>query len=188
LRRLWKRARRRAARQFPLQSRSKECGWLWATVVPACLCFAACVGRPEDPPADRDSLRDKAVTAEALHVFLIERDWKRWPEFYSPNATVNGSDLALRIMRGTADGLNYSFAELELSIEQQIAEPAHVATSFFLEGRHEQPFNDLPATHARLRIDGFAFDRIEDGKIVESRLFLDVWGLSQRASAAARQR
>jgi predicted ester cyclase len=145
----------------------------------------ACGGPTAD---DSDSAPAKAVSAAALRAFLIERDWQRWPELYSPDATVNGSDLALQILRGTSEGLHYSFADLALSIDQQVAERAHVATSFSLEGRHEQPFNDLPATHARLRIDGFAFDRIENGKIVESRLFLDVWGLSQRASAAARQR
>jgi predicted ester cyclase len=164
-------------------SRPKGLRWL-LVLVPACCCVA-CGGPKADDP---DTGPDKAVAAEALRTFLIDRDWQRWPELYSPNATVNGSDLALQIVRGTADGLNYSFSELELSIDQQIAEPARVATSFSLEGRHEQPFNDLPATHKRLRIDGFAFDRIENGKIVESRLFLDVWGLSQRASAAARER
>ena len=164
--------------------RSKGLRWL-LVLVPACCCVAACGPQTADGP---DTAPDKAVAAEALQAFLIDRDWRRWPDIYSLNATVNGSDLALQIIRGTAEGLNYSFADLELSIHQQIAEPAHVATSFSLEGTHEQPFNDLPATHARLRIDGFAFDRIENGRIVESRLFLDVWGLSQRASAAARRR
>jgi predicted ester cyclase len=155
------------------------------TMVPACCCVAACGGQTAHAP---DTAPDKAVAEEALRAFLIDRDWQRWPEIYSPNATVNGSDLALQIIRGTAEGLNYSFADLELSIDEQIAESAHVATSFSLDGRHEQPFNDLPATHERLRIDGFAFDRIENGKIVESRVFLDVWGLSQRAAAAAGRR
>jgi predicted ester cyclase len=157
----------------------------WFLGFAACGFVAACDG---GPAAVGDTAPDKGLAAEALRTFLIDRDWQRWPELYSPNATVNGSDLAMQIIRGTAEGLNYSFADLELSIDQQVAERALVATSFSLEGRHEQPFNDLPATHVRLRIDGFALDRIENGKIVESRLFLDVWGLSQRASAAARQR
>ncbi len=41
------------------------------------------------------------------------------------------------------------------------------------------------ATNKRLRIDGFALDRLEGGKVVESRLFIDVFGLTQRARAAA---
>lgn len=128
---------------------------------------------------------DKRRAAEYLRAFLIDRDWQHWSDYFAPNATLNGSDLALQIMRGTAEGLNFSFADLTLTIREQIAEPRHVATAFVLEGRHERPFNDQPPTHKRLEIDGFAFDRFEDGKIVESRLFLDVWGLSQRAAAAA---
>ncbi|HUL83130.1 MAG TPA: ester cyclase [Gammaproteobacteria bacterium] len=128
---------------------------------------------------------DKQRATDSLRTFLIERDWQRWPDYFAPNATLNDTDLALQIMRGTADGLNFSFADLKLTIREQVAEPQRVATVFVLEGRHERPFNDQPPTHQRLEIDGFAFDRFENGKIVESRLFLDVWGLSGRAAAAA---
>jgi len=144
--------------------------------------LAGCGGSGDDAAAADDKRR----VAEYLRTFLIARDWQRWPDYFAPNATINGSDLALQIMRGTAEGLNYSFADLALTVEEQIAEPQHVATAFVLEGRHEHPFNDQPPTHQTLRIDGFAFDRLEGGKVVESRLFLDVWGLSQRAAAAAR--
>ncbi len=92
--------------------------------------------------------------------------------------------MALQIMRGTAEGLNFSFADLTLKIREQIAEPHRVATAFVLEGRHERAFNEQPPTHQRLEIDGYAFDRIEGGKVVESRLFIDVGSLSQRASPA----
>jgi predicted ester cyclase len=141
---------------------------------------ASCGRTPGDSAA-----ADKHTAAESLRTFLIERDWQRWPEYFASNATVNGSDLALQIVRGTADGLHYSFADLELTIGEQVAEPPRVATAFVLEGRHEKPFNDQPATHRRLRIEGFVFDRIEGGKIVETHLYLDVWGLSQRAAASA---
>jgi len=141
---------------------------------------AGCGGRA----ADFDKLR----SAERLRVFLIERNWQRWPDYFAPKATINGSDLALQIMRGTADGLNFSFEDLKLTIREQVAEPQRVATAFVLEGRHERPFNDQPATHQLLEIDGFAFDRFEGDKIVESRLFIDVWGLSQRAAIAAAQK
>jgi predicted ester cyclase len=58
-----------------------------------------------------------------------------------------------------------------------------VATAFVLEGQHEREFNGEAPTHQRLAIDGYAFDRFERGKVVESRLFIDVWGLRQRALA-----
>lgn len=151
-----------------------------AAVLPALLLLAAC-----GEPGDDTSSIDKARAAEYLRTFLIERDWERWPEFFAPNARINGSDLAMQIVRGSADGLNYSFTDLELTITDQLAEPQHVATTFVLEGVHVRPFNDQAATNKRLRIDGFALDRLEGGKVVESRLFIDVFGLTQRARAAA---
>jgi predicted ester cyclase len=144
--------------------------------------LSGCGGKSGDSGA---ADADKRRVADYLRTFLIERDWQRWPDYFAPEVTLNGSELALQIMRGTADGLNFSFADLKLTIREQIAEPQRVATSFVVEGLHEHPFNDQPATHRRLEIDGFAFDRFEGGKIVESRLFLDVLGLSRRAAAAA---
>jgi predicted ester cyclase len=146
--------------------------------------LASCGGKRDEAATgtDVDNSDDKRHAAEYLRAFLIDRDWQRWPEYFAPDAKLNGSDLALQIMRGTAEGLNFSFAGLTLSIREQIAEPHRVATAFVLEGSHERPFNDQPPTHQRLEIDGYAFDRFEGGKVVESRLFIDVWGLSQRAA------
>jgi predicted ester cyclase len=145
---------------------------------------ASCGGKPDGAAAEADL--DKRHAAEYLRAFLIDRDWQRWPDYFAPNAKLNGSDLALQIMRGTAEGLNFSFADLTLTIREQIAEPNRVATAFVLEGRHERAFNDQPPTHQNIELDGYAFDRFEGGKVVESRLFIDVWGLSQRAALAAR--
>ena len=143
--------------------------------------LASCGGKRE---AATDTDVDKRHAAEYLRAFLIDRDWQRWPQYFAPDAKLNDSDLALQIMRGTAEGLNFSFADLKLSIREQIAEPHRVATAFVLEGRHERAFNDQPPTHRRLEIDGYAFDRFEGGKVVESRLFIDVSNLSQRAAQA----
>jgi predicted ester cyclase len=144
--------------------------------------LAACGGKRDDNSTDTSV--DKRHAADYLRAFLIDRDWQRWPEYFAPDAKLNGSDMALQIMRGTAEGLNFSFADLTLTIREQIAEPHRVATRFVLEGRHERAFNEQPPTHRRLEIDGYAFDRFKGGKVVESRLFIDVWGLSQRAALA----
>jgi predicted ester cyclase len=127
---------------------------------------------------------DARRVEDYLRTFLLDRKWSEWPDYFAETATINGSSLGLQIMRGTADGLNYSFAELTLRIVDQVAEPDHVATLFVLEGRHQRPFNDQPATNRRIELDGFVIDRFRDHKIVESRMILDVWGLSRRAAAA----
>ena len=148
--------------------------------------LAGCGGKRDEAATAADV--DKRHAAEYLRAFLIDRDWQRWPEYFAPDAKLNGSDMALQIMRGTAEGLNFSFADLKLTIREQVAEPNRVATAFVLEGRHERAFNEQPPTHQRLEIDGYAFDHFEGGKVVDSRLFIDVWGLSQRAALAKREK
>lgn len=138
--------------------------------------------------SDAENGSEAARVAGYLEAFLIERDWDRWPEFFAPGATLNGSSLALESMRGTAQGLHYSFADLSLEVREQIAEPGRVATLFVLRGRHEQPFDASPATHGPIELDGFSIDHFRDGKIVESTMILDVWGLSRRVAAENRAR
>ena len=144
--------------------------------------LASCGGKRHEAATEADV--DKRHATEYLRAFLIDRDWQRWPDYFAPDAKLNGSDLALQIMRGTAEGLNFSFAGLTLSIREQIAEPNRVATAFVLEGRHEREFNGEAPTHQRVALDGYAFDRFERGKVVESRLFVDVSRLRQRAALA----
>ena len=144
--------------------------------------LTSCGGKRHEAATEADV--DKRHAAEYLRAFLIDRDWQRWPDFFAPDAKLNGSDLALQIMRGTAEGLSFSFAGLTLSIREQIAEPNRVATAFVLEGRYEREFNGNAPTHQRLEIDGYAFDRFQRGKVVESRLFIDVGGLRQHTALA----
>ena len=160
----------------------RRCRAAGLVALAAAALLAGCGGKRDEAETGADV--DKRHAAEYLRAFLIDRDWQRWPEYFAPDAKLNGSDLALQIMRGTAEGLNFSFADLTLTIREQIAEPHRVATAFVLEGRHERAFNGQPPTHQRLEIEGYAFDRFEDGKVVDSKLFIDVWGLGQRAALA----
>jgi predicted ester cyclase len=125
---------------------------------------------------------DKARVAEYLQALLVERDWARWPQYFDSSATINGSTFALQILRGTAEGLNYSFADLSIEVREQIEEPGRVATLFVLRGRHERPFNAQPATHKNVELEGFVLDHFRDGKVTESTMILDVWGLSGRVA------
>jgi predicted ester cyclase len=152
----------------------------------ATVLLASCGGKRDDVASDTGTDVDKRHAAEYLRAFLIERDWQRWPEYFTPDAKLNGSDMALQIMRGTSEGLNFSLADLTLTIREQVAEPHRVATAFVLAGRHEREFNDQPPTHQRLEIDGYAFDRFEGGKVAESSLFIDVGSFSRRNSPSTR--
>lgn len=120
-----------------------------------------------------------------LQTLVVDENWPEWPTYFSPDASINGSDFALQIMRGTAGGLHFSFGDLRVDVGEQVAEADLVATRFTFHGIHERPFNDQPATNRPVELGGFVIDRFENGRVIESRMLLDVWGLSQRTAAAA---
>jgi len=142
-----------------------------------CALLAGCTDAPEQ--ANKDRVRSY------LLALLVNEAWSDWALYFHPSATVNGSNFALQIMRGTANGLHFSISDLELEIGEQVAEGDWVATRFTLRGIHERPFNAQPATHRPVAFDGYAIDRFDEGRVVESRMLLDIWGLSQRAAAGA---
>lgn len=125
----------------------------------------------------------KRHVADYLQSLLIEQRWAEWSEHFDPQASINGSDFALQIMRGTANGLQHSFSGLTLEIVEQVEEGDSVATFFVLRGRHERPFDAQPATGRSVSLDGFVIDRFSGERVVQSRMYLDVLGLSRRVAA-----
>lgn len=137
-----------------------------------------------EPENSAQAEANKALVRQYLQTLIVDENWSDWTRYFSPDASMNGSDFPLQIMRGTARGLHFSFGDLTIDVGEQVAEADLVATHFTFRGIHERPFNDQPATNLPVELEGFAIDRFEDGRVAESRMLLDVWGLSQRAAAA----
>lgn len=78
-----------------------------------------------------------------------------------------------------------AFPDLNITIEQLVAEDDLVAVHFTFRGTHEGriPDLDLEPTGAEIEIIGMEFDRIEDGKLVETRLLYDTLGFMQQVGA-----
>jgi steroid delta-isomerase-like uncharacterized protein len=76
----------------------------------------------------------------------------------------------LRIMRS-------AFPDLDFSIKEQIAEGDKVASRFEWEGTHEGEFLGVPATGRRVRVWGIVIDRLEKGRIKDTRIIMDTLGL-----------
>jgi predicted ester cyclase len=60
-----------------------------------------------------------------------------------------------------------AFPDLEIVIEQQVAEGPWVATRVTFRGTHTGEFAGIPATGKRVEYAGTAMDRLENGKVVE---------------------
>jgi steroid delta-isomerase-like uncharacterized protein len=76
--------------------------------------------------------------------------------------------------------LRTGFPDLQVTIEEQIAEGDKVATHWTARGTHQNEFQGIPATGKQMEIRGIVISQIADGKIVEQWGNPDVLALMQQ--------
>lgn len=67
--------------------------------------------------------------------------------------------------------------DLHFSVEEQIAEGEKVLTRFEWTGTHRAEFLGVPATGRSVKVWGMVIDRLEDGRIKDTRIIMDSLGL-----------
>lgn len=78
------------------------------------------------------------------------------------------------------DVLLGAFSEIELDIQDVIAEDDKVLVHLRFRGLHSGPFGDYPASNKRFDVMVLDFFRMEDGKIAEQWPAIDNLGLQQQ--------
>ena len=73
-----------------------------------------------------------------------------------------------------------AFPDMRWSVEEQIAEDDKVLTRFTWTGTHGAPFFGVPATQRPVTVWGMVIDRVEHGKIKETRILMDALGLMRQ--------
>ncbi len=73
-----------------------------------------------------------------------------------------------------------AFPDLQWSIEELIAEGAKVVNRFTWRGTHRGEFLGIPPTGRQVTVKGVVIDRIVEGKIADSRILMDIFGLMQQ--------
>lgn len=79
--------------------------------------------------------------------------------------------------------LRRAFPDLELIIEDQIAEGDQVVTRWTARGTHRAEFAGVPATGKRVVMNGIDIDRVANGKLVECWTKSDDLGLLKQIGA-----
>jgi len=69
------------------------------------------------------------------------------------------------------------YPDIVFSIQEQIAEHDKVASRFEWTGTHHGTFLGIPATGRQVRVWGIVFDRLEDGRINDTRIIMDSLGM-----------
>ena len=74
-------------------------------------------------------------------------------------------------------GERAAFPDLDFSIKEQIAEGEKVVSRFEWTGTHQQQFLGVPATGRPVQVWGVVIDRLEGGRIKDTRIIMDTLGL-----------
>lgn len=76
-----------------------------------------------------------------------------------------------------------SFSDVQLSIEQIVAEDDNVSVFWLLHSTHDRDFMGIPATGKRVKVPGMEIMRIREGKISGIWRISDTMSLMQQLDA-----
>jgi steroid delta-isomerase-like uncharacterized protein len=134
------------------------------------------------------SEQNKAIARRALELFM-SGDLDELDQLVSedavdhdaqnPNAGIHGPEGAKR----TAAIYRGAFPDLQITVEDQLAEGDKVVTRWTAVGTQDGDLAGLPASGRSSTVTGMTIDRIEGGKIVESWGNWDTLGMMQQLGA-----
>ncbi|MCX6884274.1 MAG: ester cyclase [Verrucomicrobia bacterium] len=88
-----------------------------------------------------------------------------------------GQGPGLSGLKDVLRGMRTAFPDMQWTIEEQIAEGGKVVTRFEWTGTHRGDFLGVPATGRTVKVWGIVIDRLEGGKIKDTRIIMDTLGL-----------
>ena len=94
-----------------------------------------------------------------------------------------GQGPGLEGLKDVLRGMRTAFPDLNFSIAEQISEGNKVASRFEWTGTHQGEFFGVPATGRRVRVWGIVIDRLENGRIKDTRIIMDALGMMMQLGA-----
>jgi steroid delta-isomerase-like uncharacterized protein len=88
-----------------------------------------------------------------------------------------GQGPGLEGLKDVLRGMRAAFPDLYFSVEEQIAEGDKVLTRFEWTGTHQGEFLGVPASGRSVRVWGMVVDRLQAGRIKDTRIIMDALGL-----------
>ncbi len=76
-----------------------------------------------------------------------------------------------------------AFPDVRWVIHESIAEGDKVCSRFTWQGTHRAEFLGVPATGRQIDVKGVVIDRIIGGKMADSRILMDTFGMLQQLGA-----
>jgi steroid delta-isomerase-like uncharacterized protein len=94
-----------------------------------------------------------------------------------------GQGPGLEGLKDVFRAMRAGFPDIVFSIKEQITEGDKVASRFEWTGTHKGEFLGMAATDRPVRVWGIVFDRLENGRIKDTRIIMDTLGLMTQVGA-----
>jgi steroid delta-isomerase-like uncharacterized protein len=88
-----------------------------------------------------------------------------------------GQGPGLEGLKDILRSMRSAFPDLNFAVKEQIAEGEKVASRFEWTGTHQNEFLGVPATGRQVRVWGIVIDKLEEGRIKDTRIIMDTLGL-----------
>jgi steroid delta-isomerase-like uncharacterized protein len=76
-----------------------------------------------------------------------------------------------------------AFPDIRVTLEDVLGEDGRVATRGYFSGTHQGDFQGIPATGKPIKVSYIDIWRVQDGKLVENWVKMDLMGLMQQLGA-----
>ena len=126
---------------------------------------------------------NKALVRRFVEEVVNRGDLRLLADLVAPNHVRHAPDGDLYGPEGVRIDLadyRVAFPDLEVAIEDVIAEGDWVASRFVLRGTHRGPFLGVAPTGRAVELVGIGVDRVSGGRLTESWVSLDGLGLLRR--------
>ncbi len=91
-----------------------------------------------------------------------------------------GQEQGREGLKAVIHALRSAFPDMHWVVKEMVAEGEKVVTRFAWTGTHRGVFLGIPATGKSVEVKGVVIDRLEDGKMADSRILMDTMGLMQQ--------
>jgi steroid delta-isomerase-like uncharacterized protein len=88
-----------------------------------------------------------------------------------------GQGPGLEGLKDVLRGMRSAFPDIDFSSKEQVCEGDKVVSRFEWTGTHKAEFMGVPATGRQVRVWGVVIDRLEAGRIKDTRILMDALGL-----------
>jgi steroid delta-isomerase-like uncharacterized protein len=114
---------------------------------------------------------------EVLNIGNIEASGKFFHDDMVEQVPLPGQGPGIEGLKTVLRGFSSAFPDMRWTVEEQIAEGDKVMTRFEWTGTHRGVFLGVPATGRPVKVWGIVIDRLQNGKIKDTRIIMDTLGL-----------